>query len=542
MLLEIVLAFVALLAYLYWRWHQKSTYWTRLGVKQPPRNPFLMGNDAQLVAAMGLGGKNGNQAMLEQYTQFKGEKYYGTYGGGLAPLPVLTINDPDILKHILVTDFDAFVDRAFGGFEEVGKSWTDELWNKQMVNARGQLWRDVRLTFSPVFTSGKMRLMLQFMNQTSEDMAKVFTKAAESSEDLDAHKWSKSFSLDVISSCAFGVNAGSFSGEGDTQFLATVQDIFNLDTYEAILSVLYLIPPVKFALDKLKVPLLKPKSTKFFHSLITQTLRHRMATGEKRNDMIDLMIAATRKELDEDNQEDNDGGACTTTNKPKKTEKKAKLDEFLIVATAMALLVAGYDTSGNTLGLALWLLATYPAVQDRLQAEIDGAHAAGETDENGRLTYNALMGMEYLDMAVQEVTRLFPIAGSFISREANREYRLPGTDLTLPKGAEVHVPAIGIHMDERHYPDPERFEPERFSKEAKAARHPMTYLTFGQGPRACVGSRFALLEIKMGLAKLLREFDITSCERTPAKIEMDPSSATLSPKHPLWVRVKKRDV
>ena len=63
-----------------------------------------------------------------------------------------------------------------------------------------------------------------------------------------------------------------------------------------------------------------------------------------------------------------------------------------------------------------------------------------------------------------------------------------------------------------------------------------------QGPRMCVGSRFALLEIKVGLAKLVREFDITTCGRTPEKIEMDPSTPTLSPKHPLWISVKRRDV
>ena len=416
MLLEVSLALVTLLAYLYWRWHQKSTYWTKLGVKQPPSNPFLMGNDAlpRLLSA-----KNANQAMLEQYTQFKGEKYYGTYGSGLAPRPILTVCDPDILKHILVRDFDAFTDRALGGFEEVGKSWTDELWNKQMFNARGQLWRDIRSTFSPVFTSGKMRLMIQFMNQTSSEMVKVFARAAESGEDLDAHKWSKNFSLDTISSCALGVDAGSISGEGDKIFLATVKDIFNLKPYEVILSVLYLIPPVRFALDKLKVPLVKPKSTKFFYSLITQTLRHRIETGEKRNDLIDLMIAATRNELDEDKDEEGkDSGDPTMSKSPKNNERKAKLDEFLIVATAMVLLVAGYDTSGNTLGLALWLLATNRHVQERLQAEIDSSHAAGETDKSGRLTYNALMGMEYLDMVVQEVTRRFPPLGSIISREA----------------------------------------------------------------------------------------------------------------------------
>ena len=118
-------------------------------------------------------------------------------------------------------------------------------------------------------------------------------------------------------------------------------------THEAILSVLYLIPPVRFALDRLKVPLVKPRSTKFFHSLLTQTLRHRRETGERRNDLIDLMVAAT-------GHEEGDAAMSKDARSPNNDEKKAKLDEMAIVATAMVLLVAGYDTSGNTLGLALW--------------------------------------------------------------------------------------------------------------------------------------------------------------------------------------------
>ena len=193
-----------------------------------------------------------------------------------------------------------------------------------------------------------------------------------------------------------------------------------MKTHEAILSVLYLIPPVRFALDRLKVPLVKPRSTKFFHSLLTQTLRHRRETGERRNDLIDLMVSATK----EGEAVSGDPPTATSNDDAKGPKKAANLDEFLIVATAMVLLVAGYDTSGNTLGLALWLLATHPRVRERLQAEIDAAHAvAGETDGGGRLTYNALVGMEYLDMVVQEVTRRYPPLGSIISREANREYR-----------------------------------------------------------------------------------------------------------------------
>ena len=86
MLLEASLALVALLAYLYWRWQQKSTYWTKLGVRQPPSNPFLVGNDAlpRLLSA-----KNANRAMLEQYNQFKGPSMSDVRKvlGFLDPLP-----------------------------------------------------------------------------------------------------------------------------------------------------------------------------------------------------------------------------------------------------------------------------------------------------------------------------------------------------------------------------------------------------------------------------------------------------------------------
>ena len=97
MLLEASLALVALLAYLYWRWQQKSTYWTKLGVRQPPSNPFLVGNDAlpRLLSA-----KNANRAMLEQYNQFKGEKYYGTYTP-VSAIPILHLRDLDLMQHVM---------------------------------------------------------------------------------------------------------------------------------------------------------------------------------------------------------------------------------------------------------------------------------------------------------------------------------------------------------------------------------------------------------------------------------------------------------
>jgi cytochrome P450 family 6 len=77
--------------------------------------------------------------------------------------------------------------------------------------------------------------------------------------------------------------------------------------------------------------------------------------------------------------------------------------------------------------------------------------------------------------------------GSRTERKCVKDYQLPGTDLVIPKDSMVIFPIGGIHMDEKYYPDPEKFDPERFSQENKAKRDTFTYLPFGNGPRNCIG-------------------------------------------------------
>ena len=78
-----------------------------------------------------------------------------------------------------------------------------------------------------------------------------------------------------------------------------------------------------------------------------------------------------------------------------------------------------------------------------------------------------------------------------------RDYPFPGTNLTIPVGTEVHIPIIGFHFDEDIFPDPQKFDPERFTPEAIAGRHPLAYMPFGDGPRKCIGINFALLVAKV---------------------------------------------
>lgn len=74
-----------------------------------------------------------------------------------------------------------------------------------------------------------------------------------------------------------------------------------------------------------------------------------------------------------------------------------------------------------------------------------------------------------------------------VTRVAIKDYKIPGTNITLEAGTKVQVSVRGIHHDPEHYPDPEKFDPERFNDENKSKRHPFSFLAFGEGPRICIG-------------------------------------------------------
>ena len=438
-------------------------------------------------------------------------------------------------------DFDYFVDRNMGGGlpNILGNSPTDQVWNKQLMALKGDDWRNVRATFTPIFTSGKMKTMMTFMNVTSEEVAAAFAKASQSRLEVNLKDVCGSFSMETIASCVFGVKAGSFDKSSDSKFIRYAHSLFIFSAWESLMAMLYM-TPLKPVIDFLQLPIMRPNETRFFEEVIKGTLRNRRETGTRRGDLIDLMNDALKKDLaDGDDASSSDEEDAAVQQNGWQSSTARVLDEDDIVSSALLLLVAGYDTTGNTLCFLLLELAKRPEIQDRLRAEVDEAYESG-TDKQGRLTYSAVMGLDYLDMVIHECMRMYPAAATAIKRICVRDYKLPGTDLVIKEGTEIDVPTFGIHMDEQYYPDPERFDPERFSREARAARHPMAFSNFGQGPRTCIGARFAMLEIKVAVAKLVREFVLKTSPGTPDKIELVTTAFTYTPKTPMLIEVEKR--
>ncbi|XP_028644433.1 cytochrome P450 3A11-like isoform X2 [Grammomys surdaster] len=219
-------------------------------------------------------------------------------------------------------------------------------------------------------------------------------------------------------------------------------------------------------------------------------------------------------------------------NNSKDNESHQALSDTEITAQSIIFIFAAYESTSNTLSFVLYSLATHPDIQKKLQEEIDRA-----LPNKAPPTYDIVMEMEYLDMVLNETLRLYPTAAR-LGRACKKDVEI--NDILIPKGSAVIVPCYALHHDPEHWSEPEEFHPERFSKENMGSIDPYVYLPFGNGPRNCIGTRFALMSMKLALTKILQNFSFQSCKETQIPLKLC-GKPCLKPIKPIDVKVVLRD-
>uniref|UniRef100_A0A0E9X920 unspecific monooxygenase n=2 Tax=Anguilla anguilla TaxID=7936 RepID=A0A0E9X920_ANGAN len=142
--------------------------------------------------------------------------------------------------------------------------------------------------------------------------------------------------------------------------------------------------------------------------------------------------------------------------------------------------------------------------------------------------YEQLVQMEYLDMVLNESLRLYPIA---LRLERLCTETIVVNGVTIPKDTLVTIPVFALHRDPELWPEPECFNPERFSKENKDSMDPYAFLPFGAGPRNCIGMRFAVALMKLAIVQVLQNFSFVTCKETEIPLQLDklPLLGTINP-------------
>ena len=434
----------------------KFTFWTNLGVYQVPTQ-FPFGSAAFYFKKKA----HFIDVLIKQAEETKNLPYYGFY---FMHSPMLIVTDVDMVRNITVKDFDSFVNRGSSGVMKIFKSGTrtDMIWRQQLTSLENEEWKNLRSTFSPIFTAGKMKAMMIFMQETCNQLTKHLDGFADSKEDFEIKKSLGKYSMATIASAAFGVDAECFTNE-KSKFVEYAISIFRPQSLKMMIAML----PFGINIFKaLNISVMKETETDFFYNAILSSINHRRTSKTRRNDLIDLMLDAIKGDLEEDHAKDTDHfdeAANLNHHHSKKT-----YDEMVVVSTALVLLVAGYDTTGTTLAYACYALSKNIEVQEKLREEVE---EVTNGDAEKEITYDDLQNMTYLDQVLCETLRFYNPAG-LLKRATSKEYKIPGHDLTIPKDVNIWISSPAIHFDPKHYETPHSFNPDHFTKEAKASRHP----------------------------------------------------------------------
>nr|XP_020043036.1 cytochrome P450 3A9-like isoform X2 [Castor canadensis] len=485
----VLLAITLVLLYLYGT-HSHGLF-KKLGIPGPKPLPFL---------GTILGYRKGVADFdIECYKKYG--KMWGLYDGRQ---PVLVITDTDMIKTVFVKEcYSVFTNRRFLG--PVG------FMKKAVSISKDEEWKRIRTLLSPTFTSGKLKEMFPIITQYTDVLVKNLRMKVENDNTVNMKDIFGAYSMDVITGTSFGVNVDSLNNPQDP-FVEKSKKLLKLDLFDPILFSVVLFPFLTSFYEALNISIFPKVSTNFFKSSVEKIKKDRLQDKTKhRVDLLQLMINSQNS---------------------KDTESHKALSDLEIIAQSIIFIFAGYETTSSALSFVTYLLATHPDVQKKLQEEIDVTFP-----NKAPATYDSLVQMEYLDMVVNETLRLYPIA-SRLGRVCKTDIEIKG--VFIPKGTMVMAPIYALHRDPKLWQEPEEFRPERFSKQNKDSIDPYIFMPFGNGPRNCIGMRFALMNMKVALVRVLQNFTFKPCKETQIPMKLN-TQGLLQAEKPIVLKVVPRD-
>ncbi|KAH8297243.1 hypothetical protein KR044_008566 [Drosophila immigrans] len=508
-LTAILVAIVGAFGAIYIWFQQRHSYWKRNGVPYIEPSPIL-GNTLPVFKQKSSFGLH----MSEIYSdpRMKDEAAVGIY---VINQPALVIREPELIKTVLIKDFNRFSNR-YGRSDPHG----DTLGSNNLFLVRNPEWREIRTKLTPVFTSGKLKAMYPLMQEIGADLESHLVRHNPGQSEKyisDVKDVCSRFTIDSIASIAFGVRADSLQNP-EAEFYEQGHKVLAATLLRSIdFFVVFFLPKL---VSLLRVTFFTREFSDFIRNSINHVMAERERTATTRNDLIDVLVGLRTESAQE-------------PTKPHIARKK----DFL-VAQAGVFFTAGFETSSSAMSFGLLELAKQPQLQVRLRKEINEALLK----EDGKLTYETITSLEYLGMVVDEILRMYPVL-PFLDREYQGVEGKPDLslkpyyDYTLETGTPVFIPIYALQRDPKYWQNPNEFDPERFSPKNRKTINAMAYQPFGLGPHNCIGSRIGLLQSKLGFVHFLKNHYVRICSKTVEEINFDPNTFVLQLKTGLYLEI-----
>uniref|UniRef100_A0A673KJ68 unspecific monooxygenase n=1 Tax=Sinocyclocheilus rhinocerous TaxID=307959 RepID=A0A673KJ68_9TELE len=401
-------------------------------------------------------------------------KVWGIYDGRL---PILMVTDLEMIKAIMVKEcYSTFTNRRVS----LAGPFADGI-----TVVKDERWKRIRSSLSPYFTSGRLKEIFPIAVTHADRFIKNMQKR-DHEQPVKVKEVVAPYSLDVVTSSSFSVDIDSINN-ADDPFVTNIKKFFKFSLFSPLILILALFPSVANLLGKMGISIFSRSSVDFFYNVL-------------------------RKIKDEHNKESN---VCL----------RDRLTDHEILSQSFVFILGGYETTSTTLTYLLYNLATNPDCLEKLVLEID-TNFPPDTP----ITYDALMKMDCLEMAINESMRLLPTAPR-LERVCKKTVELNG--VTIPKDTLVGIPTYVLCRDLQLWESPDEFRPERFSPECKSEMNQYAFMPFGLGPRNCIGMRFAQMIMKLLVVKLLQNFSMETCKETQIPLELN---AIFQPKVPITLK------
>lgn len=447
-----------------------KTHWKKKNVVQTNFNlmlKFLFGKQSM------------PEILKDIYNDHPDALYVGTIAG---TTPTLILKHPDDIQAVLAGDFQSFHSRGikFGPH--------DLLADNLLFMNDVKRWKLLRHKLSPVFTTFKLKYMFKIIEKVARDFVEVVEDDIHLRQ--DPFNILYTYTTASIGASVFGIDTQNNQNAMDSPFLEMTKKTLKPSLYANIAALLANTSPKLYDFLNIKV---FGEHEEFFIGAVRAVLEERQRKAIRTHDFIDLCLSLQVHGYMHD---------FTTNYSLEPTVE-------ILAAQAFFFFLAGTDTSANTMHYTLLELSNNPEVLEKVHEEIDKVF-----DEcNEQFTYDEIEKLQYLDQVVNEAMRKYPTIG-VIQRLCTKDTVLP-SGVAIDKDEIVMISPFAMHRDEKYFPEPDKFDPERFSPENVSKIPKYVFLPFGEGNRICIGVRFARLQVKAGLAWLLRRFTLGEQNCTP---------------------------
>jgi len=473
------------------------------------------------------------------------QKYGSVFKLFIGTRCVIVAADLDLAREVTLRKFSAFPARA-GPSRESETRVMAEQERKQakysIFNTKNPLlWKGLRSNANAIFHSvDKMANFAPLMKSTADELADRLA-LVEDGQSVDIWRLFGDMTLDVIGSTVFGVRFNSLHSPEGAEAVKAARTIFKYNilggnpyVMAAFVCPTFLQPALKMLSERYPTHAMRElsKARDFLHKISEQV--YNLATAEEDNAPAGPNDAEPTAEKLSNTYNGNSFLKLFIEGRNRDTG--APLQKHEILPQAFIFLLAGYETTANTLGSTIYMLTQNKQAEEKLIEEIDRL-GKGKPELP---SIEELKEYKYLDAVLNEVLRIMGPAPLF-TREAQKDVDMShGGVGRIAKGTSVHIASYSLHMNPQHWPEPKQFLPERFVEGTKAyaAQNHKAWMPFGSGPRMCVASGFAMVEAKLALITLYRRFRF---EHAPGHKFVTKMVLTVGPVDGIQVLVKKRE-